>query len=47
MKKDLENLERFGEFIRLTTHQLVSVKPTVGECASRHRNLTNLDKSNK
>ena len=32
MKKDLEDLERFVEFIRLTAHQLVSAKPTVGVC---------------
>ena len=28
----MEDLERFVEFIRLTTHQLVSAKPTVGVC---------------
>ena len=32
MKKDLENLERFGGFTRLSAHQLVSAKPTVGVC---------------
>ena len=47
MKKDLEDLERFVKFIRLTAHQLVSAKPTEGEYASRRRNLTNRDKSNK
>ena len=37
MKKDLEDLERFVEFIRLTAHQLVSAKPTEKECASRYK----------
>ena len=37
MKKDLENLERFGGFIRLTTHQLVSAKPTVGVCLTAQK----------
>ncbi|MBO1363295.1 hypothetical protein JHU38_05835 [Prevotella sp. A2931] len=37
MKKDLENLERFGGFIRLTTHQLVSAQPTVGVCLSAQK----------
>ena len=32
MKKDLEDLEKIVGFIRLTAHQLVSTKPTVGVC---------------
>ena len=46
-KNDLEDLERFVGFTRLSAHQLVSAKPTERVCASRHRNLTNLNKSNK
>ena len=41
MKKDLENLERFVEFIRLTAHQLVSAQPTGKECPhNSHPNPT-------
>ena len=29
-KKNLEDLERFGRFIRLMAHQLVSAQPTEG-----------------
>ncbi|WP_199220694.1 hypothetical protein [Prevotella sp. oral taxon 376] len=36
-KDESEDLERFGRFIRLTAHQLVSAKPTEKECASRYK----------
>ena len=33
----MEDLERFGGFIRLTAHQLVSAKPTEGVCLAAQK----------